>query len=178
MKKILLCLFCLLITVHMCGCALIYDKITKEIKDQNGEDTSLAVIDDSDICSEFSNCYCAIFFRTLDGEHSYPEGTDEAYLLSDGANAKVDARTPLSGVVGAQITYGKTDTISFTVTSELSKGNLRIVLIDRQDYSIVHDFNVNGTETFELTNALDREYEIRIAGESTIFKVSVDREFK
>ena len=177
-KKILICLICLFAVVHMCGCSLILGKITKEIKDQNGEDTSLAVINESDICSEFPESYCAIFFRSVDGEHSYPDGTDALYFLSDGGDAIVEARTRLSGVVGAQLTYGKSDTVSFAVTSELSEGNLRIVLIDLQNNSIVHDFDTNGTETFELTNALDREYEIRIAGESAVFFVEINRQFK
>lgn len=84
------------------------------------------------------------------------------------------AKTPYSGVGVIMRTYGRDDTVIFTVASELTKGNLRIVLLDDAG-QLIHDFAIGGEDSVTVTGALDRTYEIRIAGESAEFRIKASR---
>lgn len=172
MKKLAIFLLIIVCTL-LCSCTIIHGKLFIEIKDKNGDDTSLAVLSKEDICADIPESYCFSFYSSSEG---IEEIGDWSYDISD--EISISAITPFSGVEYAQATYGKSDTISFTVTSDLTEGNLSIVLIDLDNLSIIHEFDINTTETFELKNALDGKYEIRVAGESAEFEMMVLREYK
>lgn len=174
MKSILVFIMSLFLVIHFSGCTLLIDKMSLEIEDQNGDDISLAVLSDEDICADLVNSYCAMSTQSYVGENSFPE---ENLYTHDRDKVEATAKTPFSGVGIVQITYGKSDTIVFTVTSQLTSGNLRIVLLDYDNLTILHDFAVNTTDTFTLTNANGGEYDLRIAGESAEFSLSVSRVF-
>ena len=165
----------IIITINLCSCSLIYDKVLYEIKDTNGDDISLAILTDEDICIDLPGNYCLNpTYKWTGDEPSFP---DEDFN-DDRENAHMTANTPFSGVEIIQPTYGKTDTIIFSVSSILTSGNLRIVVIDTTDYSIVGEFAINTTDDIEICNAINKIYELRVAGESAIFSIDVTREFK
>lgn len=180
MKKILLAFVCLCTLLSLCSCASptndIYDEIegtNAEIKDLNGEeDFSLATLTDEDICAEKTSYHCVAVRLSSSGSKSY---VDKDYLY-DVDTVKVSATTPLSGVYILQSTFGKTDTVRFTVESTQTKGNLRIVLLD-ENSDIIHDFSVTEGSSYTVNDATGKEFEIRAAGESAEFTVSVSREF-
>ena len=170
-KRILSILLALAMAVGLCGCTVIHGKLKVEIKDKNGDDTGLAVIKDSDICANDYESYCFVYGYSGDNVTSMPGEDDD---FQDNSNVEVMAKTPYSGVGVIMRTYGRDDTINFTVTSELTKGNLRIVLLD-EDMQIIHDFALGGEDSFTVTGALGKVYEIRIAGESAEFTIEASR---
>lgn len=175
MKKYISCAIVLFVILHLCGCSLAVNKLKYEIEDKNGEDIALAVLSDEDICVDLPGSYCLSQTNSWSGvEPSFP---DEDFN-DDRKNAHMAAHTPFSGVYIAQPTYGKTDTVVFSVSSDLSEGNLRLVLIDTTDYSIVGEFDVNTEDSLEVTNAKGKIFEFRVAGESAVFSLDVSREFK
>ena len=177
MKKIVSISIIFVISYLLCSCSIIYGKVFREIKEQNGDDISLYVLKDDEICAELPKNYCLRSQRKPDGEQSYPQDHEMYGDFLDRDFWEIKTQSAFSGVGSIQITYGKSNQISFTVTSELTSGNLRIVLLNLNSLSILHDFEVNTTETFLLENASEGEYEIRFAGESAICDVSVMREF-
>lgn len=180
MRKIILIFACLCITLSLCGCGSptndIYDEIdgtNAEIKDLNGEaDFSLASLTDEDICAEKTSYHCVAVRLSSSGSKSY---VDKDYLY-DVDTVKVSATTPFSGVYILQATYGKTDTVRFTVECARTKGNLRLVLVD-ENSDIIHDFSVTEGSSYTVNDAKGKEFEIRAAGESAEFAVNVSREF-
>jgi len=170
-----LCLFSAIVILlcSLCGCELIYHKFTLDTKDTNGEDDhTLAVFTDEDICAEDPRSYCFIYGLHKEGDPSFE---DEEYF-EDGDLTESSAASSFSGVVPIQTTYGKEDTIKFTVECERTEGNLRIVLLDN-DLNIIHDFDIEGQSSFEVTNAKGKTFEIRAAGESALFTITATREF-
>ncbi len=176
--KILKYCLCLILTsltlTCLSGCQLIYGRLFVETKDINGEeDTSLAVFTDEDICTETTENFCFSYLVEATGEKSFAE---KDYLW-DGDNVSAIAATKCSGKVIVQLTYGKTDVIKFTVDPKLTQGNLRIVLLD-QEYNILHDFSTHQKSSFEVSDAKGKEFEIRAIGESALFEIIAQREFK
>ena len=173
-KKLLSILICIFMLFSLCSCSLLINKIKVETKDLNGEDDfSLAVLTDEDICAENNVCYCVVFGLNASGSKSY---ADEDYL-HDGDFVEASAATPLSGVSLLQLTYGTSETITFTVECARTKGNVRIVLLD-ENLNIVHDFSVTEKSSYTVNDAKGKNFEIRVAGESAEFSVNISREFK
>ena len=180
MKKLCVSTILLLFVICFSSCATLSSKLKYEIKDTNGDDTSLAVLTDEDIFENAHLFHCTIYTGTTDGENSFPENHPEKELTEffyDRDQTLSEAQTPFSGVEVLQATYGKSDTITFTVTSKLTEGNLRIVLFDYKNRAILYDFEVGTTDSFTVTNASEEEYEIRVAGESAIFDITTLRTF-
>ena len=125
-RLILLIFLIFTICAYLCGCTVIHGKLKVEIKDKNGDDTALAVLNDEDIRSENYKSYCFIYGYSGDDVKSFPDGDG----FRDNSKVEVLAKTPYSGVGVIMRTYGRDDTVIFTVASELTKGNLRIVLLD------------------------------------------------
>ena len=172
-RKITAFLLAALLAFSLSSCTLIVGKFKTEIKDSNGEeDSSLAVLTGGDVCADNFETYCVIYGFAPSGEKSY-SGEEQWH---DADKTEAEALTAFSGVALLQATYGKEDKVKFTVTCARSAGNLRIVLIDEQG-KIIHDFATEGTSELELTGALGKEYEIRVAGESAKFNVTVERTF-
>ncbi len=165
-RLILLIFLIFTICAYLCGCTVIHGKLKVEIKDKNGDDTALAVLNDEDIRSENYKSYCFIYGYSGDDVKSFPDGDG----FRDNSKVEVLAKTPYSGVGVIMRTYGRDDTVIFTVASELTKGNLRIVLLDDAG-QLIHDFAIGGEDSVTVTGALDRTYEIRIAGESAEFRI-------
>ncbi|MGN0988728.1 MAG: hypothetical protein ACI4N6_00285 [Eubacteriales bacterium] len=158
-------------SVTLSGCTVIYGKLKVEIKDKNGDDTALAVLSDEDICAEDHRFYCFVYGYAVDGVRSDPSGSDDYF---DNDSVEAFAKTPYSGVSVIMRTYGRSDTIQFFVNSELTTGNLRIVLLD-EHRQIIYDFAVGKDDSYTVTDALDKVYEIRIAGESAEFDITASR---
>jgi hypothetical protein len=173
LKYILSILICLCTIFSLCGCALLFSKFKVETEDLNGEeDHSLAVLTEDDICAENNVSYCVVYGFSPTGERSF---LAEEYW-HDADIVEANAVTPLSGVALLQLTYGKEDTVTFTVECTRTKGNVRIVLLD-ENLTIIHDFNIMETSRYTVHNAKGKEFEIRVAGESAEFTVQVSREF-
>ena len=173
-KKVLSIFICIFILFSLCSCSLLINKFKVETKDLNGEDNfSLAVLTDEDICAENNVCYCVLFGLNASGSKSFE---NEDYL-HDGDTVEASAATPLSGVSLLQLTYGTSETITFTVECARTKGNVRIVLLD-ENLDIIHDFSVTEKSSYTVNNAKGKEFEIRVAGESAEFNVTISREFK
>ena len=166
----------LLLFIGCCGCSLIKNEGVI-IEDINGDDINLAVLTDDDLRDEFPDNYCVSASVKYDGEYSYPQDHIYYETYQDHDVCEMKAISPFSGVGTILVTYGKSDRIEFTVTNELSSGNMRIFLIDLNTLEILHDFPINGTETFLLHNTFQREFEVRIAGESAVTSISVSRTF-
>lgn len=172
-RYIWLLFVCACMAFSLCACTLITNKLTLEVADQNGEeDYSLAVLTEEDICAEDNACYCAVFGLTPSGSRSYAE--DE--YMHDADVMQATASSPLSGVSLLQSTYGVENVVTFTVECTRTVGNVRIVLLD-ENLNIVHDFSVAEKSSYTVQDAKDKEFEIRVAGESAEFTVHVSREF-
>ncbi|MBQ8351227.1 MAG: hypothetical protein IJY20_04180 [Clostridia bacterium] len=172
-KTILSILIGLCAACFLCSCALLSSKLKVETEDLNGEeDYSLAVLTEDDICAEDHDSYCVVYGFSPSGEKSFSE---EDYW-HDADITKANAVTPLSGVALVQVTYGKEDTVTFTVECTRTKGNMRIVLLD-ENLAIIHDFSITETSSYTVHHAKGKEFEIRVAGESAEFTVTVEREF-
>ena len=177
MKKVVLLVLSLALVLSFCGCTIIYGKLAVEIKDRNGEeDFSLAVLTDEELCADITDAYVLIYTGHTEGDETSFADQDMVGD-SDRNKAFAEARTPFSGVTHIHPTYGKSDSITFTVTSERTSGNMRVYLFNYTTLEIVHDFPVGETESFTVDNAYGNEYEIRIAGESAVFKIESEREF-
>ncbi len=172
-KCIVSALVCLCVVFSLCGCTIVINKIKYETKDLNGEeDHSLAVFTDEDICAEDYDCYCYVYGFSPSGEKSY---SDED-IWHDADLIDVTAGTPLSGVSLLQATYGKEDTVVFTVECDRTAGNLRVVLLN-ENGQILYDFDLDETSSYTVEGAKGKEFEIRLAGESAEFDIIVTREF-
>ena len=68
------------------------------------------------------------------------------------------------------------DTLVLTITSNLTSGNLEIIIIDA-DYNIIETVAVNTTETVTI-NAENTEYFVVAGGESAEFEMTITREIK
>ncbi len=145
-----------------------------DIPDENGEeDYSLAVLTLDDICAENPKFSCEVFgVARLNEEKSHEQGD-----VYDAGKMVGEAIAKFSGVSVLQKTYGKTDTVTFTLDCKHTKGNMRVVLLDDR-MNVIHDFEVGEVSTFTLKNAEGKNYEIRIAGESAEFNVTVERAFE
>ena len=133
-------------------------------------------------------CLCALTGCGIDG---YPDTngeedftlqvlTDEDILGTRGSvrvmsstttvgNKTVCKTKTMSGVTDLYEGYLRGGDFQITVSSEFTKGNARLVLV--LDDAIIHDFALNGEEqTFVLPDANGRIY-LRVAGESTGYRV-------
>ncbi len=172
-KAILSIILVCFLTFALCGCTIISSKYKIETEDTNGEeDHSLAVITEDYIRSDDTECYCVIYFLNTDGDKSY---ADKDYT-HDADKVEASAESPMSGVSIIQRTYGKEETVVFSVDCKRTKGNLRIVLLD-EDSNIIHDFDISGESEYKVENAKGKAYEIRAVGESAEFEISASREF-
>ena len=172
-KSFLCVTLLILFLISVCGCTLIWGKLTLDTKDTNGEDDfSLAVFGDKEICEENNKSYCAVYGFNPTGESSDPNEE----IRHDADTTEASALSPFSGVAVLQVTYGKEDTVIFTVECERSQGNLRIVLLD-ENFHIIHDFDVSETSDYTVIDAKDKTFQIRVAGESAKFEIKVSREF-
>lgn len=170
-KKLIISLACAVLLCSFFGCA----RAVRDIKDANGaDDHSLSVLGESELCAEFNESYSAITpMLSVSGDKSYADLDDH----HDGNIVSAQSLTPVSGVVITQSTYGKTDSITFTVTSSVTEGNVRVYLYCYDTASIWHDFLINGTETFTAVGCLCKEFDIRVACESAMYKVEMERTF-
>ena len=172
MKKILTMLS-LLLALSLCSCTLIASS-GMIVKDQNGaEDHSLTVYGDEDLKAERYDSFCVAYGFRGEGERSDP---DEDLGMHDSDLTSVSAASDFSGVAVLQFTYGKTDHVRFSVTPTHNSGNMRIVLIDEEG-EILHDFPIDSPSSFEVTGALGKRYQVRVAGESAQFHVVTERAF-
>ncbi len=172
MKKILTMLS-LLLALSLCSCTLIASS-GMIVKDQNGqEDHSLVVYDDEDLKAEYFDSFCVAYGFQHEGERSDP---DEDYGMHDSDLTSASALSDFSGVTVLQFTYGKTDRIKFSVTPTHNAGNMRIVLIDEEG-EILYDFPIDSPSSFEVTGAMGKRYQVRVAGESAQFEVVTERTF-
>ena len=111
MKKNVLILS-IIVCCLLCSCTAIHGKLFVEIKDKNGDDISLVVLTQEDICAEIPESYCMSFYSS---SKEIEEIGDWFYDVDDEVN--LSANSLFSGVDYAQATYGKTNSISFSVTS-------------------------------------------------------------
>ena len=167
-------MFCLVV-VACCffGCG----KSIKSIPDTNGmDDYSLTVLGENELCAEFNESYSLITpTLKVTGDKSFAdEGVNDHH---DGDYVMAQSLSPVSGVNITQTTFGKTDTVVFTVTSTVTEGNARVYLYCYETETIWHDFLINGTESFTATGCMGKEFDIRVAGESAMYLVEITREF-
>ena len=177
MRKYWRAAICVACACSLCAslfsCSLVVNKFKVETEDLNGEDdTTLAVLSEKEICAEDNDCYCVVYGFSPSGAPSYPTVED----WHDADHIEASAQTPLSGVSLLQMTYGKEDTIVFTVECQRTAGNVRIVLLD-ENLNIIHDFDVDKKSQHTVEDANGKTFEIRVAGESAEFTVTVSREF-
>ena len=162
-----------LVCFAFCGCG----KTMRSIPDTNGsDDYSLTVLGENELCAEFNESYSLITpALKVSGNKSFTDdGVDDHH---DGDHVVAQSLSPVSGVDITQTTFGKTDTIVFTVTSTVTEGNARVYLYCYETESIWHDFVINGTESFTATGCMGKEFDIRVAGESAMYSVEMTREF-
>jgi hypothetical protein len=161
--------FALALALFACG-----GKNPLEIADENGEeDCSLAVLTVSDICAKEPRYSCRIYgIVRMDENRSF----SEEQSVYDADKMVGHAQAEFSGVTVLQKTYGITERITFEVTCERTKGNMRVVLVDG-NMNIIHDFSLGESSAFTLENAKGKTYEIRIACESAEFNVTAERTF-
>ena len=145
-----------------------------EIPDENGaEDYSLAVLTSKEICAEFPKYSCRVYGMVKMDENRSNMEENSAY---DADKIVAEAAAEFSGVAVLQKTYGKEDKLTFTVNCERTKGNMRVVLVDK-NLNVIHEFDLGESSVYELANAKGKSYEIRIACESAEFNVTVERSF-
>ncbi len=80
---------------------------------------------------------------------------------------------PASGVCVVQETYGKQDTVTFTVTCTHKSGNLELFLMDANTKTILHEIPINQENTYTVTNFTGRVVQLRVACESAEFDLEV-----
>ena len=157
----------LLISLAFCFFAC-GEKSPLEIADENGEeDHSLAVLTLTEISAKKPKHFCKEFGIGIPEDQSSIDGSNE-FVAS--------ASSPFSGVAVLQKTECTEDKITFTVTSERKKGNMRIMLMDDK-MNVLHDFKLGETSVYEIENAKGKKYEIRIACESAEFSITAERTF-
>lgn len=172
MKKVFLTVTACLMVLSLCSCSALFGETNRTIEDKNGDDTSLAVLSEEELTAEFPESYCLIAGVSTSGGTSYKEDT-----FHDGDVAEAYASSPFSGVGIIQLTYGKSDKVNFTVNAKLTSGNLKVYLFCLTDLTIVHEFKIGEKSSYLLENAKDKEYELRVAGESAEYEIEVNREF-
>ena len=126
----------------------------------------------NELCAKEPKYSCRIYGIEPVGGKSNEEETS----LYDADTIVAIAEEDFSGVAVLQKTYGKADKIVFTVTSDRTAGNMRIVLVDEK-LNVIHDFALGEISVYELDGAEGKSYEIRIAGESAKFRVTAERTF-
>lgn len=122
-----------------------------QVEDTNGEDDySLVKYSDEDITKK-SSSYSAL-------------GLIKKNI---GSNKSISA-SKFSGIYTIETVDLSSGTLVFSIESELTSGNFRIVIV--KDGSIVEDAELNKTDTIEITNA-NGKYILKIVGESAKFSV-------
>ena len=172
MKKVFSAITACLMVLSLCSCSVLFGETQQTIEDKNGDDISLAVLGEEELTAEFPESYCLMAGISTGGGTSYKEET-----FHDGDIAEAYAMSPFSGVGIIQVTYGKSDKVRFTVDAKLSSGNLKVYLFCLTDLTIVHEFKIGEKSSYLLENAKDKEYELRVAGESAEYEIEVNREF-
>lgn len=121
-------------------------------EDTNGEDDfSLQTITDEDIIKGVNTSQ---FFTSTSS--------------SDGTTT-CKAKT-MSGVVELYEGKRENEGIKIDVSSEITKGNARLVLVFNDE--IVHDFDLNGKDQSFVMENVTGKFSLRIAGESTGYSVT------
>ena len=139
-----------------------------EIADENGEENySLAVLTENEICEEEPKFSCKVFGVGID---------ENAQNINDSDKVTAEAKAAFSGVAVLQKTECEAETVTFTVNCVRAKGNLRVVLLG-ENMHVLHDFTVGESSSFTLEGAKGKSFELRLAGESAEFTVTVERTF-
>lgn len=145
MKKFLFVLVSVFMLIGFTGCNF------GQVEDTNGEDDySLVKYTDGDITNK-SSSYSAL-------------GLLENNI---GSNKSISA-SKFSGIYTIDTIDVSSGTLVFSIESELTAGNFRIVIV--KDGSIVDDAELNKTDTIEIVNA-NGKYVLKVVGESAKFSV-------
>ena len=146
MKKIICALLLCCTLLSFAGCAMI------SYEDTNGdEDFTLQTLTEEDI---------------LDGGNS-------SEMLSSHVTVNNKSTYKAKSLSGVKVLYEKKlreETITFSLSSTVSKGNARLVLASED--AILHEFDLNkADQSFTLENFTGRVF-LRLAGESAEYSVS------
>lgn len=163
MKKILF----LITTILLFSLTACMDHIT----DDNGSDTSLSTFTIQDKLDEGS-------FSSRGGSSmtTCSGGTTHSMMYEEiDCGSMTMSYSIFSGISKIHVSdMSEGDTLSLTITSTLTSGNLEIVIIDPSD-TILTTINVGETVTYTIETTISGEYFVLIGGESAEFDIEIDR---
>lgn len=147
MKKFITILLVAVLVLSLAGCKFV------TYEDTNGaEDFSLQTLTEADITSNANTC---------------SQITSTKSVIN---NVTTCTAKEMSGVIKPYETKLRNQDFEIQVSSEVSKGNARLVLI--VDNTIVHDFMLNEKEqTFSLKK-YSGNIRLKLAGESAKYKIT------
>lgn len=157
----------------ICGVALsmIVRHLTElrlQVPDENGESKELCYYTDEFI----EDCYTdyRVIGRKVTSNDLTSSGVQGVYKDCDLAHNHTELGK-LSGVYILNAYLGNGGVVQYTIDSQVSEGNMRIVITD-QDNRILYDVPIDEKATISFEAEKDAEYYVKLVGESA--KVSLE----
>ena len=183
-KKLLLTLGIILLAVIMIvgiiySAVRLFDAVLgnagQQIEDTNGEDDlTLCKLTDDDIISAEEKSALLGFSQSVTGDRSDIDRSDTLAEV-DGDSMSLQFGK-FSGVDTVHATKSKANTLKLSVSSEIVRGNCRIVvLVDGKYYC---DVPPNTSEVIALSNVAGKLVTVKLAGESLKINMKVTREME
>lgn len=142
------------------------------IEDTNGDDPSLAVVTLDDILLNKAGYVATVFERTRTGGSS---GVPSQLQEYDAQSIRYSCKT-LSGVMTIHATVAEADKLVLFVTTELTAGNLElVVVVDGEYYCHVP---IGKAQRVVVENAIGKLVEVRVGAESARVNVTVTRNYR
>ena len=144
------------------------NELEMQIPDKNGANKELCHFSDEDI----ENCYTdyRVIKRKVFNEECNTSGIQGRYEDCD-SNYNHTALGKLSGIYILNAYLGTGATVQYTIESQVSAGNLRIVITNEHN-QILYDVPIDEKATVSFDAAKDATYYVKLIGESA--KVSLE----
>lgn len=171
-KRILI--YCIILGAVIAGITMLLSVLlapSVDIEDINGsENTSLAVIDTSEILSSMNNFSAFSSNMSKSGEHT---GVTDKLKEYDYDEVTFRCKK-ISGVKTLQVTKATSDQLTLEINPQLEAGNMEIVIIvDGEYYDSVA---ANKISSVVLTGIMGKTVIVKMAAESAKVDVSISRQ--
>lgn len=145
--------------------------LSKQIEDQNGDDTSLCVITD-DMIESTDHTYYSIK-HTVYSEGLKDSGVQKEMEGFDNTYSKIKSNM-LSGVYLCNVYAGQDAKVTYVIESKIESGNCRIVITDSQG-KIFREIPIDQKAEISFYAAKGEIYMVKCVGESLKMEIDIHR---
>lgn len=150
--------------------------MSRQYEDKNGDSKELCIIT-NDIIEQYHESYDAI------GIHRYSEGLHASGVKNNEIDSDLDSYDneyteisikQLSGLILCNAYLGTGKQVTYTVTSQVTKGNLKIVITDEVG-RILYELPLDQESSISFVGENKKLYYLKFAGESAKFEATIVR---